>query len=167
MEYLLAGKSRCEFLLIGITNPDPGLTTEHPADPKRSLVSSNPFTYFERFLMIRDSLQETGIKRNEFDIVPFPINYPERIRYYAPPNALYFATIYDNWGEAKVETLKSLGLQVEVMWKRNMSERFTTGEEVRRLIATGQNWENLVPPAVARIIKEYALENRVRELVGS
>ena len=166
MEYLLAGKQRCEFLLIGITNPDPTLTTQHPANPLRSLPSSNPFTYYERLIMVRESLFEVGIARNQFDIVPFPINCPEILEYYVPMNACFFMTSYDEWGRAKLEVLRSLGLDVEVMWERSMSDRLTTGTEVRKLIATGGKWQPLVPPAVARIIQKFSLDRRISESRG-
>ena len=54
--YLLAGKARCEHLVVGITNPDPTLTREDEADPQRSIPSANPLTYFERYVMIRAAL---------------------------------------------------------------------------------------------------------------
>ena len=54
MEYILAGKARCEFLVIGITNPDPTLTRTDPADLSRSAATANPLTYFERCIMARE-----------------------------------------------------------------------------------------------------------------
>lgn len=166
MEYLLAGKERCEFLLIGITNPDPTLTAQHPANPVRSVPSSNPFTYYERLTMIRESLLEIGIARNEFDIVPFPINHPEILEYYVPMNARFFVTVYDDWGRAKLEVLRSRGLDVKVMWERSTSDRLTTGTEVRKLIVTGDKWQHLVPSAVARIIQEFSLDERISKSPG-
>ncbi len=163
LEYLLAGKSRCEFLFVGIANPDPELTADNRTNPSRSLPLSNPFTYFERYLMLRDALLEAGVKRDEFDIVPFPINHPQLIRYYVPMDALFFATIYDDWGRDKVKVLQSLNVQVDVMWERKMSERITSGTEIRGLIAAGGNWEHLVPKAVAKIIKDRELDKRIRE----
>ena len=81
MEYLLEGKRRCDFLYIGITNPDPGLTKDNSADLKRSKPEENPFTYYERMNMIRDAMLEAGVSRQEFEIVPFPINFPELINF--------------------------------------------------------------------------------------
>lgn len=166
MEYLLAGKNRCQFLVVGITNPDPTLMKDHPANPARSRSSSNPFTYYERMLMIRDSLLESGVSRQEFEVAPFPINNPELIKFYVPLRARFFVTVYDDWGRAKVEVLRSLGLDVEVMWERSMCTRVTTGTEVRKLIASAMKWEHLVPPAVARIIHSLELDRRLRDMVA-
>jgi len=167
MEYLLAGKSRCEHLVVGISNPDPELTAENPNNPTRSLPFSNPFTYYERLLMIRDALLDAGVERHEFEIVPFPINYPHLLYYYVPMDALFFVTIYDEWGRDKLRVLQSLNLKVDVMWERKMSERITSGTEIRKLIANGDDrWQRLVPSAVAKIIKERSLDERIRRTVG-
>jgi cytidyltransferase-like protein len=164
MEYLLDGKRRCDFLYIGITNPDPGLTKENIADLKRSKPEENPFTYYERMIMLRDAMVEVGIDRNEFEIVPFPINFPELIKFYVPMNALFFVTIYDEWGKHKLETLNSLGIKTDLMWTRRLEERFTTGKDVRKLIAANEEWEHLVPKSVAAYIKNNQLDARIKIL---
>jgi len=167
MEYLLEGKKRCDFLYIGITNPDPELTADEATNPARSLPSSNPFTYFERLVMLRDSLIEEDIPKEQFDIVPFPINFPHRIKYYVPTNAVFFVTLYDEWGEDKIEKLTSLGLEVDVMWRRMMAQRLTTGAEVRQLIATDSKWEHLVPNAVTKLIRSHSLDKRLKTIYTS
>ena len=43
-EYLMAAKSRCRHMVVGITNPDPSLTRSDPADPQRSSPGANPLT---------------------------------------------------------------------------------------------------------------------------
>ena len=93
MEYLLAGKKRCEHLIIGIANPDTSLTKYNTANPHRSNPNANPLTYFERFQMLQGTLKDYGIGLDEFDIVPFPINYPELVFNYVPVDAKYYITI--------------------------------------------------------------------------
>jgi len=166
MEYLLAGKARCKFLVVGITNPDPLLTKEHDTNPSRSTAASNPFTYYDRFLMIRESLLEANVSRHEFEVVPFPINHPELLKYYVPLDGRFFITIYDDWGRAKEQLLRSLGVEVEVMWERTMADRVTTGSEVRKLIEANGHWHDLVPPAVVRVIQEYGLNKRFTQRNG-
>src|SRR5208337_5661899 len=85
MEYLLAAKERSDYLIIGISDPDPtrsffsmDLDKDDPVEPFRDLgETSYFFTYFERFMMIRDALIEAGIERGSFDIVPFPVHFPK------------------------------------------------------------------------------------------
>lgn len=167
MEYLLAGAARCAHLLVGLTNFDPALT---PPDELQGLnrvrSGSNPFTFYERMVMIRDSLTEAGLDRDRFDVVPFPIEFPEHIRNFAPPEAVYYMTIYDQWGMRKKQTLKQLGLRVEVMWERDDSQRITSGTEVRALIAQGRPWQHLVPPAARRFIQQQGLEQRLQHALA-
>lgn len=75
LEYLLAGKSRCEHLVIGITNFLRTAKSEriNSLDNHRLTTQANPFTYFERMEMIRLALLENNVKESEFSIVPFSI----------------------------------------------------------------------------------------------
>lgn len=167
MEYLLAGAQRCDHLLVGVTNFTPW---EEKPDGVRELARSqrnaNPFTYYERMVMLRDSLVEAGLPRERFDVIPFPIEYPERIANFAPPDAAYYVTIYDQWGEHKRQVLEDLGLRTEVLWVRDDSQRLTSGTEVRRLIAQGQPWEHLVPPAARRYIESHGLIQRLKDALA-
>jgi len=73
-------------------------------------------------------------------------------------------TIYDQWGREKVNILKGQGLNVEVMWERSMSERVTTGKEVRILILHDGDWHHLVPAATRTYIETNGLTMRIKEL---
>lgn len=150
LEYLLASKAQCQVLVVGITNPDPKLTIFEPTDVNRGDAAANPYTYYERYLMVESALTDSGIPGDEFRIVPFPHGIPELLRYYAPPDARYFITIYDDWGEAKLKRLRGLGLDVEVLWRR--TAKVTTGSEIRLRIQSGRSWEHLVAPGVAKTI---------------
>jgi nicotinamide-nucleotide adenylyltransferase len=119
LKYLLAGKSRCRHLVVGITNPDPILTRHHPADPHRSIPTENPLTYFERYIMIQAALIEAGLGIFQFSLVPLPINLPELYRFYVPMDATFFLTIYDPWGRTKLQHFESLGLKTHILWERN------------------------------------------------
>lgn len=162
LEYLLAGRDRCDTLVVGITNPDPELTVAEPTEPGRGMPGANPCTFYERLLMVEGALVESGVPREAFRIVPFPHGMPERLRHYAPADALYLLTIYDEWGDEKLARFTELGLRTRVMWRR--TEKVTSGSEIRRLIAAGDDrWEQLVPPAVARVVRERGIDRRIRE----
>ena len=164
--YLLAGKKLCRHLVVGITNPDPTLTRDDPADPRRSRPWSNPLTYFERHVMTQRVLVEAGLDANDFSIVPFPVNLPELYRYYVPLDAVFYLTIYDEWGRRKLEMFQSLGLRTEVLWVRSAEEKGLSAEHVRRLMAAGRLWEHLVPPAVAGLMRKWNISLRLRDLFG-
>ena len=163
MEYLLAGKSRCEHLIVGITNFDPYEQKPfNEANSTRTNEISNPFSYYHRYMMIRESLLEAGVALSQFDIVPFPIEFPERISNYVPINAKFYVTIYDQWGKKKLNILQSLGVETEVLWERTNDERFTSGTEVRDAIRNDLEWKHLVPNAVYQYIMNNNLINVIK-----
>jgi nicotinamide-nucleotide adenylyltransferase/phosphinothricin biosynthesis protein PhpF len=152
MEYLLAGKSRCDLLVVGITNPDPWQIGVEKSDPARGQAQANPFTYYERYCMVEGALLDSGVQHREMRIVPFPHSYPERLKYYAPRDAVYLLSIYNEWGDVKVQRFEDLGLQTEILWRRN--ETVTSGTAIRQRIRGGLVWEHLVPEATARVIRQ-------------
>jgi nicotinamide mononucleotide adenylyltransferase len=162
LKYVLAAKERCRHLVVGITNPDPTLTGFDAADPHRSETADNPLTFYERFVILRETLLEQGLGFQEFSLVPLPINFPDLYRYYVPLDATFFLTIYDPWGERKLQQFESLNLNVEVLWRKPESEKGLTATAIRRLIGLGQPWEHLVPAAVARLVKEMGLLERLK-----
>jgi len=157
LDYVLQAKENCDFLYIGIANPDPSLTKPHKTNIKRAEVSSNPFTYYERLTMIKNTILKNGIKENEFEIVPFPINFSEYIKYYVPIDAIFFITIYDSWGYSKKETLERQNYKVGVLQEGEPNLKLAEGTKIRELMQNNQNWEQFVPTQVAEYIKENKL----------
>ena len=85
MEYLLAAKMRCRTLYVGITHPDISANpATSPLDEHGTTKTDNPLTYIERYEMIRDALLDFGVKREEFEIIPFPISSPAQVPAAAP-----------------------------------------------------------------------------------
>lgn len=162
MEFLLEAKKRCRFLIIGVTNYD--IHSEYISDTaemNRFRSQANPFTFFERMMMIEHSMAEAGVPREEFIIVPFPIEKPQNIPNFVPDETVFFQTIYDEWGRKKVETLKKMGYQVQVMWERTDAERQASGTQVRQLMQQNGDWKSLMPPAAARYVSEHHLNERL------
>ncbi len=150
LEYLGAAVRRCENLIVGITNPDPTQVSEEETSQHRHLPESNPFTFFQRSVMIRELLIEEGIPLERSLIVPFPIHSAERWRYYMPPNVVHYLRVFSPWEQAKVDRLRRQGYVVEVL-DPGVSKA-VEATEIRRRMADGEGWEELVPPSVARII---------------
>lgn len=156
LRYLLAAAERCDHLVVGITNPIRHNVFESFSDPHRSLPESNPFTYFERYLMVRDSLEVAGLSGNTFDIVPAPLGSSDLLECLPSPKvATVFVTVYDAWGAERIELLTRLGYRVEVLWNRPASEKGITGTVVRRAIRGADDWRSSVPEAVARLIDGF------------
>ena len=164
MKFLLTGKKLCKHLIIGITNPYPSLTKDHDSNPHRSQPIANPLTFYERYVMIRESLLEKGLMFSEFSIVPFPINVPELLKYYVPMNVVFFLSIYDDWGRQKKKYLESLGLKVHVLWEVPLEKKGLSGSDIRESMLKGEPWEHLVPPATAKLVKEWGIIKRLNDL---
>ncbi|HOP41434.1 MAG TPA: hypothetical protein PLI53_10370 [Geobacteraceae bacterium] len=166
LEYLLAGMALCRHLVVGITNPDPFLTRNEDADPKRSSPFANPLTYFERYLLVRAVLEEAGIEPSRYSVVPFPINMPELYKYYVPLDALFFLTIYDDWGKQKLEYFTSLGLRIRIIREVPSTHKGLSATDIRQRMAKNEPWAELVPTATAGLMKKWDIPDRLRAMMG-
>jgi nicotinamide-nucleotide adenylyltransferase len=148
LEYLRGAAARCDELFVGITNPDPRRVKEEPSDPLRHLPESNPFTYVERLLMIEAVATDEGIDAH---VIPFPVNEPELWPAYVPDGVTQFLRLFSDWGGTKLERLRGAGYEVVVLDEG--AEKEISGADVRAAMRAGDNWESLVPPGVARVIR--------------
>lgn len=159
LNYALLAKEQCKKLIVGITSPENATLIREEVDPHRSEASANPFTYYERYNMVKLALLEAGVKREDFEIVPYPIERPEVLSNYVPLTATSFFTIYDRWGYEKLERLKSLGYGTVVLFDDREKKMCST--DIREKIAFGTEWKDMVPNAVYK----YIIENRLTEKV--
>jgi nicotinamide-nucleotide adenylyltransferase len=164
LEYLLAGKERCEHLVVGITNPDPSLTQQDPTDPGRSDPRANPLTYFERYTLVRHVLVEAGVTEDSFSVVPFPVNRPRLYGHYVPLRACFFLTIYDDWGRKKRDIFRSLNLHTEVLWEKTPESKGISASDVRERILEDRPWRQLVPDACAELMEAWSVRRRLHRL---
>ena len=168
MEYLLAAKMRCRLLYVGITHPDIfSCPAASPLDVHGTLVRDNPLAYIERYEMIRDSLLEFGVKREEFEIIPFPVDRPDVLAQYAPADAVYYMSICGEWDREKEKILSSHGLKTEILWERDAEEKGITGTELRALIAGDGSWRQYMPKAAAEYLTEHGLDERIKNLFSA
>ncbi|MEW6298927.1 MAG: adenylyltransferase/cytidyltransferase family protein [Thermodesulfobacteriota bacterium] len=164
LRYALAALARCEHLIVGITNPDPSLIVREETDRTRHHPSANVFSFFERLCMIRAALCEAGVGMARVSIVPFPIHHPERWRFYCPAEAVHFVRLFSPWGGEKVRRLRGHGWVVEVLDEGAAKE--VSGGEVRARLREGHGWEELVPRAVAEVLREIRAPERLRQIDG-
>lgn len=164
IKYLMAGKELCKNLVVGITNPDPSLTRDSDANPHRSTPLANPLTYYERYLMTQAALLEQDLSLSEFSIVPLPINVPDLIKYYVPLHAIFFLTIYDNWGRQKKKYFQSLGLKIYVLWEVTLENKGLSSSDIREAMIQDKKWEQLVPPSVEKLMKEWEIPLRLKKI---
>lgn len=165
VRYIMAGSERCEHLLIGICRPEGPLTCFTESDPHRSCRESNPFSYYERYQMIKGTLLDMDMDPARFDILPFPIDLPEMLFGYVPADARYYLTIYDGWGMEKKKTLEGLGCDVEVIRHVGIHEKGISATDVRQRIVEGREWQSFVPPYVYRYVTDHQLDKKIQARV--
>ncbi|MBQ7345285.1 MAG: nicotinate-nucleotide adenylyltransferase [Oscillospiraceae bacterium] len=163
LNYALLAKERCKKLIVGITSPENASLIREEVDPHRSEAASNPFTYYERYNMVKLALLGAGMKREDFEIVPYPIERPEILYNYVPLHATSFFTIYDKWGYEKLDRLKSLGYGTVVLFDDREKKMCST--EIRQKIVEEEDWKQMVPEAVYQYIVENDLTEKVKQLM--
>lgn len=118
----------------------------------------NPFTAGERITMIRKALEEEGIQLSKVWIIPVPDVHQHalwvaQIVGYSPK----FDVVYAN--EPLTSRLfKEAGFKVKSMSFIKREVYWAT--EIRKLMITGEKWEEFVPSSVAKFIKK--IEGNVR-----
>ena len=148
LEYLRGAAAHCDEVFVGITNPDPQRIKEEPSDPLRHLPESNPFTYVERLLMVEAVAEDEGIRTH---VIPFPVNEPELWSAYVPAGVTQYLRLFSEWGGTKLERMREAGYEVVVLDEGVDKE--ISGVDVRAALRAGGEWEALVPPGVARVIR--------------
>lgn len=153
LEYLRGAAERCDEIFVGITNPDPTRIKPERSDPLRHLPESNPWSYAERLLMVKAAAGDLGLDLGRVHVIPFPVNEPELWSAYVPDGVTQFLRLFSEWGGTKLERLRDAGYEVVVLDPR--VEKEISGADVRAALREGRDWESLVPPGVARVIREF------------
>jgi nicotinamide-nucleotide adenylyltransferase len=151
LEYLKGAAARSDEVFVGITNPDPERIRPEASDPLRHLPESNPYSYVERLLMVKAAAADARIEPERVHVIPFPINEPELWGAYLPDGAVQFIRLFSDWGGTKLDRLRAAGYEVVVLDEG--AEKEISGAEVREALRTGGDWERLVPPGVAELLK--------------
>jgi nicotinamide-nucleotide adenylyltransferase len=151
LEYLKGAAARCDEVFVGITNPDPARIKPEASDPLRHLPESNPFSYVERLLMVKAAARDALVELERLHVTPFPVNEPELWPAYVPADVVQFIRLFSDWGGTKLERLREAGYEVVVLDEG--SEKEVSGADVRAALRGGGDWEHLVPPGVADVLK--------------
>jgi nicotinamide-nucleotide adenylyltransferase len=152
LEYLRGAAERSDEIWIGITNPDPARVKPEQSDPARHLPESNPFSYAERLLMAKAAASDLGLDPAHVHVIPFPVNEPELWPAYVPPVVTQYVRVFSAWGGTKLERLRAAGYEVVILDEG--TEKEISGADVRAALRNGADWEPLLPPGVARILRE-------------
>ena len=151
LEYLRGAAERSDEVFVGITNPDPTRILPEESDPLRHLPESNPFSYVERLLMVKAAALDLGLEPERVHVIPFPVNEPELWAAYVPEGVTQYLRLFSAWGGTKLDRLREAGYEVVILDEG--AEKALSGADVRAAMRGGGDWEPLVPPGVARVIR--------------
>jgi cytidyltransferase-like protein len=151
LEYLRGAAELSDEIWIGITNPDPARVKPEPSDPARHLPESNPFSYAERLLMAKAAASDLGLEPAAVHVIPFPVNEPELWSAYVPEDVTQYLRLFSEWGGTKLERLREAGYEVVILDEG--ADKGVSGADVRAAMRNDGDWESLVPPGVAEVIR--------------
>jgi nicotinamide-nucleotide adenylyltransferase len=139
---------KCDSLIIGIGSAQ----YSHTVD--------NPFTAGERHLMISRTLKDEGM--NEYFLVPIvDINryavWVSHVVSLVPPFEVVFT---NNNLTRRLFSEAAYQVRDSPMFNRDTY----SGTEIRRRMMAGEEWKDLVPPAVAKVIDDIDGVNRIKDL---
>jgi nicotinamide-nucleotide adenylyltransferase len=122
----------------------------------------NPFTAGERITMIREALEEAGIRLSKVWIIPVPDVHQHtlwvaQVAGYSPK----FDVVYANESLTR-RLFVEAGYRVEPM--PFIKREVYLATEIRKRMINGENWKKLVPSSVAKFIKETNGDVRLRDL---
>jgi nicotinamide-nucleotide adenylyltransferase len=122
----------------------------------------NPFTAGERIEMIRGALDAADVPADRYMIIPIPDAPAHRVWVSAVESQTpRFDLVYSNQPLTR-RLLIEAGYEVRriPMYHRGKYE----ATEIRRRILEKEDWSDLVPPEVYRVVEEIDGENRIRDL---
>lgn len=150
-EYMLGALSRCEHLIIGITQFEP-LTNDLGSPAHRVAAIDNPFSYWERSQIIQSVIISSKIDQGRIEITPFPIHNPPCIANYVPADCVMFTTVYEQWNFEKIERLRAQGYNVEILWERQ--HKAFEGKIVRQAMRQSDDAiRSMLPPGALEIVE--------------
>jgi nicotinamide-nucleotide adenylyltransferase len=153
LDYVLSGIEKCDHCVIGITNPDPSELILETSSSHRHEVEANPYTYFQRYEMVKQSISDMGIDLRKISIVPFHIFHPAQWQSYIPvrEEIVHLVRIFSDWELKKISWLKDYGFEVVVIDEGIQKQ--VTGTEIRYRIRKHLEWRSFVPNATARMVE--------------
>jgi nicotinamide-nucleotide adenylyltransferase len=102
--------------------------------------------------MVKAAALDLGLDLARVHVIPFPVNEPELWPAYVPDGVTQYLRLFSEWGGTKLERLREAGYEVVVLDQG--AEKEISGAEVREALRAGGGWAALVPPGVARVIRE-------------
>jgi len=120
----------------------------------------NPYSEDERKKMIAKSLDKIGINNYKIVLIPDIHNPPKWVSHVLSIVRDFDVVISNNSFTKQLFSEKGYFVKITPYFEK---ERYS-GEEIRRRMINNEKWEDLVPKAVAKIIKEINGVQRLKNL---
>lgn len=154
-------------LVIGVVNPDPFDPFVGEKNLYKLEVWNNPFTYWQRYKMIKNALKPEY--HSKVSIVPMPrpeIDY-ERTNRYLPPeeDSFFFIPIlgeFDHWKMEQYQRMKPRR-QIKTIRLNEIPKelRIIGGKYIRALYVCRGNWKDFVPKSTVQVLENEDVYNYV------
>ena len=102
--------------------------------------------------MVKAAAADLGLEDARVHVIPFPVNEPELWQAYVPDGVTQYIRLFSDWGGMKIERLTAAGYEVVVLDEG--VEKGVSGADVRNALRAGGDWESLVSPGVARVMRD-------------
>ena len=123
-------------------------------------TSDNPFTSEERELMIKKTLEKTGIDNYKIISIPDIHNPPKWVNHVLSIVSDFDVIISNNPLTKRLFSEKDYTVKETPLYEKKKY----SGREIRRRIVDSEPWDGLVPTEVSNFIKDIDGVNRVKEL---
>lgn len=123
-------------------------------------TSDNPFTSEERELMIKKTLEKTGIDNYKIISIPDIHNPPKWVNHVLSIVSDFDVIVSNNSLTKRLFSEKDYTVKETPLYEKKKY----SGREIRRRIVDSEPWDGLVPTEVSNFIKDIDGVNRVKEL---
>lgn len=123
-------------------------------------TSENPFSEMERIQMITRSLNDAGIHNYRVVSIPDIHNPPKWVSHVQTVVSDFDVAIANNPFTRKLFIDKGFEVKGTSYFKRQQY----SGKEIRRRMLNDEPWEDLVPAAVVKIIKDINGVQRIKKI---
>ncbi len=152
--------ARCGHVVVAVTNPDSSARHQEAASAHRHTARANPFTYFERLLILQAALDERGLA-GKATIVPFDVTRPDLWPEYVPVTARQFVRAYSDWEREKGRRLAGAGYAV-TLFDGDPARRLSSSD-IRAHMWSGGDWQHLVPAATVPVLRQLLDDVPIRD----
>ncbi len=143
LRFALMALKECSHLLIGVTQPFPGVLSEGGGE--REFKKSNPLPYWLRAEIIESCLVDSGVEKTRFSIIPAPL-ISHVLSEIISQDVVIFNSVVEEWNKKKEDIFSATQRKVVTL---NPGPKTISGQEIReKILNRDDSWESDVPKIV-------------------